>query len=54
MSVTAEAIRQYEAIRRYTAIAIANTRRLHQQWHWDTHQTSCPWGCGDGSGIKSR
>ena len=38
-------------IRRLANEAVALARRSHQQWHWDTRLTACPWGCGDGSGI---
>lgn len=41
-------------VRRLALEAIANSRRIHQQWHWDTHQTACPWGCGDGSRIQTK
>jgi hypothetical protein len=43
--------KEREMIRRNTLENINRNRRTHQQWHWDTRKTACPWGCGDGSGI---
>lgn len=42
---------ELKRIKEAVTAALDHNHRTHQQWHWDTGSTNCPWGCGDGSGI---
>jgi hypothetical protein len=43
-----------QLIARLAAEAVNRAKADHNRWHWDTKQTACPWGCGDGSGIVGK
>lgn len=42
-----------KVVEQHRNAAIGAAKQTHQQWHWDTRRTDCPWGCGDGGGMDS-